>query len=272
MNFKQNLHTHTTFADGKDAPEELALEAIKRGFQGIGFSEHSYMEFSDFPYQMAVEEMADYHREIHRLREKYQGQINVFCGLEYEFYSSVPTDGFEYLIGSVHYLDVNGKLLGFDRGLKETLDYVRENFEGDGMEFAKKYFATVSELPTRGNFDIVGHFDLLTKNNEVGKFIDTTDKEYIDLGFQAIHNLKGKIPLFEVNTGAISRGYRTTPYPQLEFLREFKNCGFGAIISSDCHDKNFLDCHFPEAREMLKECGFTTHWILTDKGFSEVSL
>ena len=30
-------------------------------------------------------------------------------------------------------------------------------------------------------------------------------------------NVKGKIPLFEVNTGAIARGYRKTPYPS-EFL------------------------------------------------------
>ena len=29
--------------------------------------------------------------------------------------------------------------------------------------------------------------------------------------------------LFEVNTGAIARGYRTIPYPQMEFLKEFFN-------------------------------------------------
>ena len=45
---KQNLHTHTNYTDGKDEPEELVLEAIKRGFSSIGFSEHSFMYFSDF--------------------------------------------------------------------------------------------------------------------------------------------------------------------------------------------------------------------------------
>ena len=29
----------------------------------------------------------------------------------------------------------------------------------------------------------------------------------------ALTALAGRIPLFEVNTGAIARGYRTTPYP-----------------------------------------------------------
>ena len=28
----QNLHTHTTFGDGKDTPEEMVVEAINKGF------------------------------------------------------------------------------------------------------------------------------------------------------------------------------------------------------------------------------------------------
>lgn len=35
---KQNLHTHTTFCDGVDAPEELIREAMARGFDSLGFS------------------------------------------------------------------------------------------------------------------------------------------------------------------------------------------------------------------------------------------
>ena len=85
-------------------------------------------------------------------------------------------------------------------------------------------------------------------------------------------SLKGKIPLFEVNTGAISRGYTTLPYPQMEFLKEFKNCGFGAVITSDCHDKNFLDCGFDNAKTLLLEAGFKSKYVLTDNGFKEVAL
>ena len=49
---KQNLHIHSTYADGKDTPEEIIQEAIKRGYDSIGFSEHSFMPFSDYPYQI----------------------------------------------------------------------------------------------------------------------------------------------------------------------------------------------------------------------------
>ena len=92
------------------------------------------------------------------------------------------------------------------------------------------------------------------------------------MGYEAIHALKGNIPLFEVNTGAISRGYRSIPYPQIEFLKEFKECGFGAVITSDCHDKNFLDCQFNEARELLISAGFKSIFILTKDGFKEVAI
>lgn len=272
MQHKQNLHTHTTYADGKDRPEEVILAAIEQGFSSIGFSEHSYSWFSDYPYQMTVEEMADYKAEVRALKEKYKGKLDIFCGLELEFYSDIPTDGFDYLIGSVHYLDIGGKYLGFDRGLPEVQAYIRDHFGGDGLAFAKKYYETVSQLSARKNIDIIGHFDIVTKTNELGRSIDTDAKEYIRTGLEAIHALKGRIPFFEVNTGAISRGYRTAPYPQMDFLKEFRRCGFGAVISSDCHDKNHLDCFFEESRALLAEAGFTSRWVLTDNGFQEVAL
>lgn len=272
MSYLQNLHIHTTYADGSDSPEQIVLKAIEKGFDSIGFSEHTYMEFSNYPYQMTIEDMTKYKNEIYSLKEKYKNQIEIFCGLEYELFSEVPVEGFDYLIGSVHYLDFEGKKIGFDRSVDEVRDFVNNNFGGDALKFAKRYFETLLLLPQKHSFDIIGHFDLLSKTNEQRHFIDTTSKEYLNYGYEAIHNLKGKIPLFEVNTGAISRGYRTTPYPQTEFLKEFKNCGFGVVITSDCHNKDFIDCYYNEAKELLLSVGFKTQFILTKDGFTEEKL
>ena len=230
------------------------------------------MYFAPGARDLPLENMEKYKQDIRELKEKYRGKIDVFCGLEFESYSKVPLEGFDYLIGSVHYLDFDGQIVGFDKKLDVVQDYIGNHFGGDGMAFAKKYYETIVHLPEKGKFDILGHFDVLTKNNELGHFIDTTDPKYIHMGLEAIHSLKGKIPLFEVNTGAIGRGYRTSPYPQKEFIKEFYNCGFGALISSDCHNKDFLDVYFEDARLLLREAGFTTRWILTDEGFKEVEL
>ena len=82
----------------------------------------------------------------------------------------------------------------------------------------------------------------------------------------------GKIPFFEINTGAMARGLRKNPYPSMELVKELKRLGFGAVISSDCHKKEFLDYKFDEATELLKMCGFKEKYILTDNGFTAVSL
>ncbi len=272
MSIKQNLHIHTTYCDGKDTPEELVIEAIGRGFDSIGFAEHTYNKYSTYHHQMMPEKMGEYRDEIKALKTKYEGKIDIFCGLEDEYYSEVSREGYDYLIASVHYLDVGGRVAGFDGGLESTLAYIDTYFGGSGMAFAQKYFETLTQFPKKGRYDIIGHFDLITKNNEKGKFLDVTSKEYLDLGFAAIHELQGKIPLFEVNTGAISRGYRTAPYPCLEFLNEFRRCGFGVLITSDCHDKTYLDCAYEEAEALIRQAGFRSKWILTRDGFKEVAL
>ena len=271
MKFLQNLHTHSVFCDGADTPEEMVEAALEKGFFSIGFSGHSYMSYSPM-FAKAGDKTAAYKKEISRLKEAYKDQIQIYCGLEVDLYSEVELSGYDYLIGSVHYLKFGEQILGFDRSLEATEAYIRDHFGGDGLRFARQYFETLCQLPEKGAFDILGHFDLITKNNEMGRLMDTASRDYLRAGFEAIHTLKDTIPLFEINTGAIARGYRSSPYPQTEFLREFHDCGFGAVITSDCHDKNRIDCHFGEAVRLLRDTGFSTKWILTDDGFKEVPL
>ena len=54
MKYLQNLHTHTTFCDGKNTCRELIERAIELGFNSIGFSGHGYTPF-DIKYSMSKE-------------------------------------------------------------------------------------------------------------------------------------------------------------------------------------------------------------------------
>ena len=58
----------------------------------------------------------------------------------------------------------------------------------------------------------------------------------------------------------------------MDFLNEFRENGFGAVITSDCHNKNFVDCYFEESQEILREAGFKSRFVLTNNGFEEVEL
>ena len=267
----QNLHTHSKYCDGRDTPEEMIALALNKGFDSIGFSGHSYMHFSP-DYSMSIEGTEDYKKEILALKEKYAGQIDVFLGLEFEMYSEVELSGYEYLIGSLHYFKFGDSYAGFDRKSDEVQRVINEHFGGDGLAFARKYYEKLCELPSYGNFDILGHFDLITKNIEKTRLFDVDSAEYKKSAASAIDALSGKIPFFEVNTGAISRGYRTSPYPTLDLIKEFKAKGFGAVISSDCHDGRQLDCGFDSARELLIAGGFKERYILTNSGWTAVKI
>lgn len=246
-------------------PEEMILTAIDKGFDSIGFSSHSYMPWNG--YGLAPRNEKHYRDEIRSLAKKYRGQIDVFCGLEYDIFSEVDTSDLDYVIGSVHYLEIDGELYGFDRDVAAVRDYIKTHFDGDGMAFCREYYSLLSQMPDFGDFDIIGHFDLCVKLNQKIRFVDEASEEYISYAFDAISALRGEIPLFEVNTGCISRGYRTVPYPIPRILKEFRRQGFGAVITSDCHDSKDLDCYYKEARDLLETCGFREIYVLTDKGF-----
>ena len=58
----------------------------------------------------------------------------------------------------------------------------------------------------------------------------------------------------------------------MEIMKEFKDQGFGAMISSDCHKADFLDIYFDQALDMLEACGFKERYVLTKEGFKAVPL
>lgn len=271
MNRIQNLHTHTHWCDGADSPEAILDAAIGKGFESVGFSGHSWMDFAP-EHSMSLSGTEKYKEEILRLKEEYAGRIGVFLGLEMEMYSPIVPEGYEYLIGSSHYFDFGGRKVGFDRSAKVVQQVIGDCFGGDGMKYAKEYYKNLARLPEYGDFDVIGHFDLITKHAENEDFFDTASDEYRDAAVTCAKALRGKIPYFEVNTGAIARGYRTTPYPDPFILKTMKELGFKAIISSDCHNRDALDCAFPLARRLLREAGFAQHHILTDAGFVPVPL
>ena len=268
---KTNLHTHSSFCDGRQTPEQIVQAAIRQGLTGIGFSSHSPIPYEN-DFAMTEASIYAYREEIKRLKRAYAGQINVFLGIEQDYLSGRPYGRYDYVIGSVHTMMLDGRPYELDNTKEELLRTVNEQFRGDIYLLLQHYFKMVGELVDVTDCNIIGHFDLVTKNNEKGHFIDTASKAYLDCGLEAIHALKGKIPFFEVNTGAIARGYRTSPYPQMEFLKEFKRCGFGVVITSDCHNKTFLDCIYKEAAELVAQAGFRSKWILTGDGFREVAL
>ena len=265
---KQNLHTHSTFCDGKDTPEEMILRAIELGFNSIGFSGHANTVMRD-SCEMR-ERVAAYKEEIERLKPIYADRIEVLLGTELDLYSEgVIDDGpYDYKIISVHYIKKGGEYIPCDYSAERTRDAIERHYGGDGIAYARDYYALVADMPSHISGDIVGHFDLLTKFSEKNpELFDTGAPIYRKYALESLHAIRERQEFFEVNTGAIGRGYRTTPYPDPFILKEMKALNCKLLITSDCHNRDFLDCGYSDAVELVRAAGFDELYYLGKDGF-----
>jgi len=239
MTAPANLHTHTTFCDGKNTPEEIINEAIRLGCKSIGFSGHSYIAF-DTECCMSLENTKKYMETLIELREKYAEKIKVIIGIEQDYYSEMPTEGYDYVIGSVHYVRKNGKYYAVDDTAEASVKAVKEAYNGDWYEYVYDYYQNVADVYNKTKCDIIGHFDLVTKFNEGNKYFDEHSPKYKQIALAALDKLVGCGARVEINYGAIARGYKTVPYPADWLLEEIVKRGFETVKTSDCHDKRFL--------------------------------
>ncbi len=274
MIFPQNLHTHTVYSDGKHTPEEMAEGAVRSGCASLGFSEHSPLTGEADPdgWSMKPASVPSYRAAVLGLRTAYAGRLAVFLGLEQDIDSAPPTDPYDYLIGSVHGVWADGMYLSVDASPGLFDQTVREHFGGDCYAFAKAYYRREAETAIKTGCHIVGHFDLITKFNEGGCRFDETDPRCRTAALEAMDALLERDVIFEVNTGAMSRGCRTAPYPAPALLRAIRERGGRICITSDSHHAETTVHAFPQAAEQAKACGFRESWILTESGWIPVPL
>ena len=261
--FCADFHVHTTFCDGKNTPEEMVLAALKKGLRAIGFSGHAFTPF-DTSWCMSPEGTAAYRREVLALREKYAGRIRILLGLEQDLYSPAPEGDWDYRIGSVHYLRLP-RPAGYTWPHADTSpvrfpadgDYIYlpvdespallraaadRFFDGDRIALAEAYYRQEAEVAEVTGCDIIGHFDLIEKFNEGSVLFDTDAPRLRDARDRALDRLLDSGAVFEINTGAMSRGLRASPYPAAALRARIAARGGRMILSGDAHTADGL-CH-----------------------------
>ena len=257
----QNLHCHTTFDDGADSPEAMVLAAERAGLRSVGISLHCPIPGED-EWCCPAEREPQFLDALRALKEQYAGRIEVFCGLEYDTRAarrSVPP--YDYIIGSCHFLGGHA----VDNTPAEAEALIARFSSPDRA--AEAYYAQVAALAAMEVISIVGHFDLLTKYDERKSLYDPASPAYRDAAFAAMETLCKAGKIFEINTGAISRGWRTTPYPSPELLRHLRSLGGRICICSDAHAADGIVCAFDAAEALARESGFTEYQVFDGRDF-----
>lgn len=265
----QNLHTHTNFGDGRSTAEETVRAALRLGMTSLGFSEHSPLlpPLDPDGWTMPPEDADAYRAEVLRLREEYAGRLEIFLGLEQDVDSPADSYPYDYVIGSVHNIWADGAYLSADHTGEDFSNSVARHFGGDPYGFARTYFRRMASVVEDTGCQIVGHLDLVAKFNQGGRYFDEADPRYLSAAMEALEAIMAHDVIFEINTGAMARGYRQEPYPSAALLRAIHDRGGRICVTSDSHSADTLLFAFPQARELARSCGFRETWVLTKDGF-----
>lgn len=281
---KTNYHTHSTWCDGKETPESMVQAAIEKKFDVLGFSGHAMYPFAA-EWHMKPASLYSYADEIRKLAQEYGSQIEILLGFEADYFPllSSPAHSMykdikpDYLIGSVHYifdeksvLKTNSSGIGIpytcftaDGPDEEVAMGIKNVFKGNAKKAVQTYFSLQRDMIASGNFDIVGHIDVIRKRNSSLKFFNEQDAWYkreLEATAKAV-SVYNKI--VEINTGGIARGVMRDSYPSLDFLRLLHRYEVPVCLNSDAHSAKDLDCAFEASYEKLKAAGYTERMYLS---------
>lgn len=140
-----DLHNHSTFSDGVNTCEELIEQAIALGLQRIGLVEHVWRN---------SEWVSDFIDTSNRLKEKYEGVIQIVTGLEAKTLTCAGEidlndkwrDKVDYIFGAVH--RIPSRFHGFYRAGDPSLN--KENVYED-------WLSTIEGMLKNDRIDILAH-------------------------------------------------------------------------------------------------------------------
>lgn len=261
---KTNFHTHSIFCDGNNKIEELAQTAIQKGFSHLGFSSHSMYPFAS-TWHISPKQTEQYCKEVRQISDKYSNQINILLGFEADYANPLSKPSFEvykkfspdFLIGSVHYVFTENGRLAVDYSAEKLAQKIKELFNGNTKKLVCEYFYLQREMLSNSDFTIIGHPDLIRKNNAKLNLFNENETWYrkeIKATAQAI--AKAGV-IAEINTGAIARKTMNDVYPSSEFLSLLREYNVPITINSDCHNARDLDTGFKIAKQAAIKAGYT---------------
>lgn len=275
---KTNYHTHCNFCDGKNTIEEMTQAAIEHNIKELGFSSHAIYPYTS-DWHMDVSNYQAYITEVERIKKLYQDKIKILTGFEADYFPLVSTPDKEtyrkykpdFIIGSVHYVmnldypEKGYRPLNSDIPINSfTVDEAPQSmqkgidifFEGDGKKMVQTYFFLQREMIKTCDFDIIGHIDLVRKNNGILHFFDENEEWYKNELKETAKTVAQTNKIVEINTGGIARKLINDSYPSFEFLQLLNKLDVPVCINSDSHVIDTIDTAFDESYQKAKKAGY----------------
>jgi len=263
-----NFHSHCTFCDGRNHPEDFIKFAVAKHFRAYGFSSHSPLPFETF-WNMSACDMDEYINEITRLKEKYEDLIEIYLGMEIDFLdetynASIPyfrSLPLEYRIGSVHFLSrglplIEENVVCIDGPYEEFALAIEQHYRGSVRLITEDFFLNSMQMVENGGFDIVGHLDKIYQNGIRHPDFDIHTVWYQKLLETYIDLIAEKGLIVEINTKNFVRKQQT--FPHINTLKLLHKHRIPIMVNSDCHSPDLVNDGREQTLAILKETGFRT--------------
>lgn len=256
------------YCDHAYSPLEQMIErAVEAGAPTYGITEHAPRVEPRFLYPDEIQMgwdvpklEADFRAYAERSKElvaEYSDRIELLRGFEIEV---VPTDGwvelmksfrheyeFDYIVGSVHYVDEILFDLG-PEGLKKAIDHC-----GGAEAFAVRYYRGVAAMVEAMTPEIVAHLDVIRKYADT-EFDTPAIRHVVGETLEAIRESNG---ILDVNTNGFRKGL-DSPFPAPWIVGLARDMGIPFCFGDDSHAADQVTNGIPEARDYLAGHGVTS--------------
>lgn len=273
---RTNYHTHCDFCDGKGPALKYYESAKDKGLAALGYSSHSPLPFEN-DFAVTNDALSDYINTINKIKRnaRLEGGPQVYLGLEIDFIPDVcePRQSkwddlqLDYKLASVHALRLpagDKPMLAVDSDLEDFTYLWSEIYQRYTRAMVRDYFERITLLCRQGKFDVLGHYDLIKKNNPIVGFLDESADYYREAAIDTLDEVKKSDVILEINTGGIARGAINEIYPAPWILKEAHARGIPIQINADAHLPQHVDFYFEESRRLALAAGYKTVKILLD--------
>lgn len=237
----RDMHIHTEFSCDSEAKiEDYILEAKRKGFATICFTDHVDLNANDYGYNYFSAD--GFWKKFNQVKSKIDNELELLSGIEFgephlygERLMELSKYPYDFIIGSIHWI-----------GNMFPCQKVRDQYTA--KEFYTLYWQEVLKTVCVGGFDALGHIDFPKRYYGEIYYTEAVMNEIF-------RNLVEKDLVIEINTSSLRKGHAQT-MPGKELLEIYKaNGGKYVTVGSDAHIVEDMGADYALANKLLKEVG-----------------
>ncbi len=248
-----DVHVHTKFGDGKDAPADMLRAAKGAGIKVFGFSEHfprppGYdYPTEDFNHEALASGWFDYASEVNRLKASSDDTPKVLFGTEIDYLpdeeatlrAELSAFNFDFIIGSVH-------MIG-----KWGFDYNQKEWKGKDVDaIYDAYWENMFKMVGSSLFDFVGHLDII----KVFRDFHPPKRDHTDSARDFLREVAKRGLVIEINSGGLRKAVKELT-PSAGLIKEAVDLKIPLTLGSDAHRVQDVGHYLSEVVEMIKGFG-----------------